>query len=172
MRVFVCCAGTAACGKRQRRFIHSSTKILAAWLATKERRCPGKKIKRGRCVESLKEGAKERKRKRGSIWERKSEQASVRVFIFCYKLFKGYILPSKHLGMRVKVEEFLLLFAIPPNLFCWFLFFPFLSFLFSPHPCPPFTLGTRNSAAVLQLTSPDIIIHWYLVFGFFFFLFF
>ena len=40
-----------------------------AGLATKERRCPGRKIKRRRCGESLKEGAK-RKRGKEEVCER------------------------------------------------------------------------------------------------------
>ena len=74
-------------------------------------------------------------RKRGSIRERGKSGERVCVFIFrlfCHKLFKGYILPTTHLGMRVKVEEFLLLSSPlnpPPNPFCWFLFFFFLFLL-------------------------------------------
>lgn len=37
--------------------------------------------------------------------------------LFCHKLFKGYMLPTTHLGLRVKVEEFPLLLN-PLEQFC------------------------------------------------------
>lgn len=45
-----------------------------AGLATKERRCPGRKIKRGRCGESLKEGGVKRKRGEKRKYIRKRER--------------------------------------------------------------------------------------------------
>lgn len=70
-------------------------------------------------MESLKEGAKARwgkgsTRGRGKVVYVCVVCACARVCararsLFCHKLFKGYMLPTTHLGLKVKVEEFLLL---------------------------------------------------------------
>lgn len=164
----VCVLCRDSCLQKETVKVHSQYhRNPPAGLATKERRCPGRKIKRGRCGESLKEGAKERERKRGSIRERRKVE-SVCVFIFrlfCHKLFKGYILPTTHLGTRVKVEEFLLLFSIRPQTH-----FADSSFFHSPlsfqpsslHLSPPFAfLHTKLGSccpADLSLTSISLVL--------------
>lgn len=138
-----------------------------AGLATKERRCPERKRKRERDVERVRKREQKKERKRGSMWERgKVERVCVFIFcLFCHKLFKGYVLPATYLGMRVKVEEFLLLFPLkPPNLFCWFLFF---LFPFSPllYLCLSslFPICTQTLVAVVQLTLPWHQFHYFCV---------
>lgn len=109
-----------------------------AGLATKERRCPGRKIKRGRCGESLKEGAK-RKREEKRKYARKRESGEG-VWIHILP-----ILPQALQRLRLayntsgneseswRVPPALLSPQSPPNPFCWFLFFfPLSSSLSAP----------------------------------------
>lgn len=79
-------------------------------------------------------GGKKRRGKEEGDEKEVKWSACIFIFcLFCHKLFKGYVLPTTHLGMGVKVEEFLMLFSRKPlNLFCW-LFFFLLLFPLSHH---------------------------------------
>lgn len=99
------------------------------------------------------------KRKRMMHGRKRQSREQVRAFIFClscHQLFKGYVLPPTHLGMRVEVEKFPMLFSTPlpltrsPD--------ASLSSLLSPSistskalvsPCQP-SACTRHSAAAVQ----------------------
>lgn len=153
--------GTVARRRRQWRFTHSTTENPPAQLATEEQRCPGRKIKRRRCKKSLKRGAKERERKG---WKRRRKRCNgegerIHFFcLFCHQLFKRYISPTTHLGMRVKVEESLLV-SFLLNIFCRFLLFV-PSFPFQPsslyHSTPAAFLQTKLNTccpAHLNVTS-------------------
>lgn len=166
MCVFVCCAGTAACWRRRWRFTHSTTETPQLGLPLRNGDAQREREREKGMWRECERGSK-RKRKRGSMWERgKVERVCVFIFcLFCHKLFKGYVLPATYLGMRVKVEEFLLLFPLkPPNLFCWFLFF---LFPFSPllYLCLSslFPICTQTLVAVVQLTLPWHQFHYFCV---------
>lgn len=120
-------------------------------LATKERRCPGRKIKRGRCAEILKDGWGKRQ-----WWEdkRKYMRRSGKVESVCIHIWP--ILPqalqrlclayntSGNESESWRVPPALLSPQSPPNQFCWFLLFSLSSFLsafiFFIHLSPPFRL--------------------------------
>lgn len=142
-REFVCCAGTAACRRRWRRFTRSSTQTPQLGMPLRNGDAQGEDKEREMWRE-FKRGEQQRKRKSGV---QVCVCVCVCVFIFrlsCHELFKGYILPPTHLGMRVKVEEFPLLFSILPRThFCWCLFLPPL-FPFKP-PLPVSLLALSHS---------------------------
>lgn len=104
---------------------HIVTQKAPSWSCPlKERRCPGRKIKRGRCGKF--EGG--RKSETGRRKHRRKRKSGVCVCVrslFCHKLLKDYMLPTTHLGLRVKVEEFLLLLN-PLEHILLLLFFSFL----------------------------------------------
>lgn len=57
------------------------------------------------------------KRKRMMHGRKRQSREQVRAFMLrlsCHQLFKGYVLPPTHLGRRVEVEKFPLLFSTPP----------------------------------------------------------
>lgn len=133
----------------------------AAGFATKERRCPGREIKRGDGESIWK---REEKKGRGKEeGDEKEVKWSTCIFIFClfcHKLFKGYVLPTRHVGMGVKVEEFLMLFSrkpLKPILLTplFFLRFPLSHHLaLSLSLSPSLTQKKKILAAVVQPTYP------------------
>lgn len=101
---------------------------------------------------------REFKRKRMMRGRKRQSSERVRALIFrlsCHQLFKGYVLPPTHPGMRVEVEKFPLLFstALPltrsPDASISSLLLSHLEALVSP--CQPSACTCHSAAAVQSI---------------------
>ncbi len=160
--VCVCVLRRDSCLPKETAKVHSQYhRNPPAGLATKERRCPGRKIKRGRCGESLKEGAKEKEREEKRKHENEGEW---RACVCVYSYFAYFATSSskatsclQHMReweWKLKSSSCSSLFSTPPQTH-----FADSSFLPSPLSFSALvsflalTSHTQNLAAVVQLTS-------------------